>query len=125
MRPQYHTNMSNREYDLFTFIAEDALRCGRPFFVTCNCGTKVHTTPPFKSEFVVCPQCLATIKLLVIEGDPGYIIIKNPTTGEPDLAAVQGSTAKTPDQLTPQERADILAKAKEQIRKQQGHGDTK
>ena len=111
--------MSNREYDLFTFVASDALRFGRTFHVTCNCGGRMPITPPIKSEFVVCPDCHAIIKLLVIEGDPGYIIIKNPTTGEPDLAAVQGSTAKTPDQLTPKERADILTTVKEQIRKQQ------
>ena len=76
-------------------------------------------TPPVKSEFVVCPDCHAIIKLLVLEGDPGYVITQNPTTGEPSLTPVQGSTAKTPDQLTPEERDEILANVKEQIRKQQ------
>ena len=111
--------MTDRQYDLYTFIAEDALKLGRTFHVTCNCGGKMPITPPVRSEFVVCPQCQAIIKLLVIEGDPGYIIIRNPVTGEPDLAPVQGSAAKTPDQLTPEERAEILAKVKETIGKQQ------
>jgi hypothetical protein len=52
--------------------------------------------------------------MLVIEGDPGYIIGADPD-GTPKLLPVQGSSKPDPSQLSPTERDAILAKVKEQI----------
>ena len=54
--------------------------------------------------------------MLVIEGDPGYIIGADPD-GTPKLLPVQGSSKPQPGQLPPAERDAILAQAKERFRK--------
>ena len=96
-----------REYNLFTFVAGDALQEGRTFHIRCNCGGQAPLTPPFSTEFVVCPKCLALIKFLVLEGDPGYVVGQTPQ-GEPMLIPVQGSAAKLVSQLSELERKEIL-----------------
>lgn len=60
-------------FDLYTVIAGGALERRKPFRLECNCGGVVTIMPPFQDEYVVCPRCEARIKMLVIEGDPGYI----------------------------------------------------
>jgi hypothetical protein len=64
--------------------------------------------PPFQDEYVVCPRCESRIKMIVIEGDPGYIIGADPD-GTPKLLPVQGSSTPDPSQLSAAERAAILA----------------
>lgn len=77
--------------DLFTFLAEVAVERGDPIAVTCNCGSVVTIMPPLQEELVVCPGCESRIKLLVLTGDPGYVIGRAPN-GDPMLIPVQGSS---------------------------------
>lgn len=102
------------KFDLYTFVAGAALEAGKPFPVECNCSGVITIMPPFQDEYVVCPCCESKIKMLVIEGDPGYIIGADPD-GKPNLLPVQGSSKPHPNTLSAAERADILAKVQEQI----------
>jgi len=95
-------------FDLYTFVAGAALEGGSPFPLKCNCGGVVTIMPPFQDEYVVCPRCESRIKMLVIEGDPGYIIGADPD-GIPKLLPVQGSSKADPSKLSAAERAAILA----------------
>jgi len=101
-------------FDLYSFVAGAALETGKPFALECNCGAVVTIMPPFEDEHVVCPQCESTIRMLVVEGDPGYIIGAGPD-GRPILLPVQGSSKPHPNQLSEQERDAILAKVSEHI----------
>ena len=106
----------SQQFDLYTFIAGAALERGNPFPLECNCGGVVTIMPPFQDEYVVCPRCEARIKMLVIEGDPGYIIGADPD-GTPKLLPVQGSSGPHPGKLPPDERDAILARVKERFGK--------
>lgn len=63
---------TQKKYDLYSFVARAALEKGEPFPLKCNCGGVVTIMPPFQDEYVVCPVCESKIRMLVIEGDPGY-----------------------------------------------------
>lgn len=102
------------KFDLYTFVAAAALEKGTPFPLGCNCGGIVTILPPFEDDHVVCPQCEARIKILVIEGDPGYIIGAD-AEGNPMLLPVQGSSQPHPSKLTADERAAILARVREKV----------
>jgi hypothetical protein len=105
---------SPKKFDLYTFVAAAALSDGTPFPLECNCGGVVTIMPPFQDESVVCPRCESTIKILVIEGDPGYIIGRDPD-GSPMLLPVQGTNKPHPSKLTPAERDAILAHVRSQL----------
>ena len=60
------------EFDLYAFVAGAALEKDTPFQLECNCGGVVTIMPPLPDEYVVCSRCESKIKMLVIEGDPGY-----------------------------------------------------
>lgn len=94
--------------DLFTFVAEIAVERGDPIPVTCNCGSLITIMPPLQEELVVCPRCESRIKLLVLSGDPGYVMGRAPN-GEPMLIPVQGSS---PEKLaiSDEERKRLLEK---------------
>jgi len=104
----------HQTFDLYTFVAGAALEGGKPFALECNCGAVVTIMPPFQDESVVCPSCESTIRMLVVEGDPGYIIGQGPDRN-PTLLPVQGSSKPHPNQLSQQERDAILVKVKEHI----------
>jgi hypothetical protein len=104
------------QFDLYTFVAGDALEANKPFSIKCNCGGVVTIMPPFQDEYVVCARCESKIKILVIEGDPGYIIGADPD-GTPKLLPVQGSSKPHPNMLSEKERDAILVKAQEQFAK--------
>src|SRR2546425_1476550 len=95
-------------FDLYAFVAQAAIETGRPFPLECNCGGVVTIMPPFQDEYVVCSRCESKIKMLVIEGDPGYIIGADPD-GTPRLLPVQGSSRPHPNTLPAAEREAILA----------------
>ena len=99
-----------KSFDLYTFVAGAALETGKPFPLQCNCEATVTIMPPFEDEFVVCPRCEATIRMLVIEGDPGYVFGAD-GSGNPTLLPVQGSSQPHPNTLTMEERKAILARA--------------
>jgi hypothetical protein len=84
--------------DLFTFVAEIAVQRGDPIPVTCNCGGVITII-----ELVVCPRCESRIKMLVLSGDPGYVMGRAPN-GEPMLIPVQGSS---------KEKLEISAEARQ------------
>jgi hypothetical protein len=101
-------------FDLYTFVAGAALEERKPFPVECNCGAVITIMPPFQDEHVVCPRCEFVIRMLVVEGDPGYIIGAGPD-GKPTLLPVQGSSQPHPNQLSQQQRNAILAKVSKHI----------
>ena len=105
-----------KSYDLHTFVAGAALEGGKPFHLHCNCEGIVTIMPPFEEEYVVCPRCEASIRMLVIEGDPGYIIGAD-ADGKPTLLPVQGSASPHPNRLTRAEREAILANVPEKLSK--------
>lgn len=106
--------MPHKKFDLYTFVAGVALKAGKPFPLECNCGGVVTIMPPFQDEYVVCPRCESRIRMLVIEGDPGYIIGADPD-GTPKLLPVQGRSQPHPNKLSSSERQAILAKVQEQL----------
>jgi hypothetical protein len=108
-----------RKFDLYTFVAGAALQGGSPFPLRCNCGGVVTILPPFQDEYVVCVRCESTIRMLVVDGDPGYIIGADPD-GTPKLIPVQGSSKPPPEKLSAAEREAILAKVNAQIAKKDG-----
>lgn len=63
--------MKEEEQVLYTFIAGAAIKGNDPFPVQCNCGGIITIMPPMQENEVICPNCETTIKMLVIEGDPG------------------------------------------------------
>jgi hypothetical protein len=101
-------------FDLYTFVAGAAVGRGEPFPLTCNCGGVVTVMPPFQEKSIICPVCECSIGILVIEGDPGYIIGRNPN-GDPLLIPVQGSSAKPLETMTETERQEILKGVEKQI----------
>ena len=80
--------------------------------------------PPFQEESVICPACESSIRIHVIEGDPGYIIGRNPN-GMPMLIPVQGSSAKPVEQMTEAERQEILKNVESEIAKHKQSGNSK
>jgi len=103
-------------FDLYTFVAGAALETGGPFRLECNCGGIVTIMPPFQDEYAVCARCESRIKMLVVEGDPGYIIGANPD-GTPALLPVQGSKKPHPSHLSRSERESLLAQVRAQLEK--------
>jgi hypothetical protein len=106
---------NKKQFDLYTFVAGAALESGKPFQLKCNCGGVVTIMPPFQDEYVVCARCESRIRMLVIEGDLGYIIGAD-SDGTPKLLPVQGSSKPHPGKLSPAEREAILAEVRAQIR---------
>ena len=106
-----------RRYDLYAFVAGAAIETGEPFQLYCNCGGVVTILPPFQDEYVVCPLCECKIRMLVIEGDPGYIIGRT-SDGEPTLLPVQGSTKPHPSTISKEERDAILSKVSAKLQKE-------
>src|SRR5205807_6612625 len=96
--------------DLFTFIAEIAIQRGEPIPITCNCGSVITIMPPLQEELVICPRCESRVKLLVLSGDPGYVMGRAPN-GEPMLIPVQGSSKQKLD-ISPDERQRLLEEIK-------------
>jgi hypothetical protein len=92
--------------DLVAFVAEVAVEAGDPIPISCNCGGIITIMPPLQEELVVCAKCESRIKLLVLSGDPGYVVGQAPD-GEPMLIPVQGSS-KEMLEISPQERREIL-----------------
>lgn len=70
--------------------------------------------PPFQDEYAVCARCESRIRMLVIEGDPGYIIGAD-SNGTPKLLPVQGSSKPHPSKLPAAERESILAEIRAQL----------
>ena len=96
--------------DLFTFVAGIAVEAGDPIPITCNCSAVITIMPPLQEELVVCAKCESRIKLLVLSGDPGYVVGRAPD-GEPMLIPVQGSS-KEMLEISPQERREMLERIK-------------
>jgi hypothetical protein len=108
-------DMAEQDYDFHTFVASVALRDGKTFHVQCNCGGTAPITPPLKTEFVVCPKCTAKIRVMVMEGDPGYMLGRDPS-GKDFLFTAQGSSAKPVHELSQPEQESIIAKMKSQAK---------
>lgn len=100
----------NLKPDLFTFVAEVAVKRGEPLPITCNCGGVITIMPPLQEELIVCAKCESRIKLLVLSGDPGYVFGKAPND-EPMLIPVQGSSKEKLD-ISPEERKRLLDEIK-------------
>src|SRR5258708_5514440 len=104
--------------DLFTFVAGSAVAQKEPLPITCNCGGGITIMPPLQEELVVCARCESRIKILVIEGDPGYVFGADPS-GEPMLIPVQGSS-KEKLEISADERRRLLDGARQRFGKTKG-----
>lgn len=100
---------------LYTFIAEDAIKNSDMFTLNCNCGGSVIIMSPFQEKEVTCPKCESIIKILVVSGDPGYLIGAD-ENGEPKLLPVQGSKAPPIELLTESEKNKILENVKNKMK---------
>ena len=100
--------------DLYTFVAGKAIENSKPFQLRCNCSGTITIMPPFQEKLVICPICEANIHILIIEGDPGYIIGQNPD-GAPSLLPVQGSSHPSIDSLTEEEKNKIISNLQEKM----------
>jgi hypothetical protein len=107
---------SDGPYDLHTFVAEAALQPGKAFPLRCNCGGVAPVVPPMGSDSVTCPGCGARIRVMVLEGDPGYLLGQDPKTGREFLFQAQGSSGPPPQTLPPEEQARIIAEMKKAAR---------
>ena len=101
---------------LYTFVAENAIKETEMFTLNCNCGGKIIIMSPFQEKEVTCPKCETLIKILVLSGDPGYVIGVD-KDGEPKLLPVQGSKAKPIEFLSELEKNKILFNVKNMINK--------
>jgi hypothetical protein len=101
--------------DLFTFVAGVAIKRNEPLPITCNCGGVITIMPPLQEEIVICARCESRIKIIVLEGDPGYVFGADPS-GEPMLIPVQGSS-KEKLQLSEEERRQALDDARKRFGK--------
>ena len=101
---------------LYTFVAEDAIKATEMFTLNCNCGGKVIIMSPFQENEVTCPECESLIKILVVGGDPGYVIGAD-ENGEPKLLPIQGSKAKSIELLSESEKNKMFSNVKNQIKK--------
>jgi hypothetical protein len=114
---------------LYTFVAGGAWEEGVTFNVKCNCGGDAPLTPQSVKGYgyskkasaakvvdqleTQCQACKTTIKVSVLEGDPGYVLTR--TSGVDSLLRPQGSTAKPVSKLTADERQQIIAEIKNTI----------
>lgn len=116
--------MREKKFDLHAFVAGAALESGEPFQLSCNCGGVVTIMPPFQDEYVICPECESSIRMLVIDGDPGYIVGATPD-GDPTLLPVQGSSVPHPDSLPPERKDEMLRSARARMKEEGAkRGDT-
>ena len=97
----------DKNQDLFTFVANDAMQKGKPIPIQCTCGGETVFYPPFEQDVISCSACGASIGLTVVEGDPGYVLTQD-KGGNKQLAFVQGGSAKPPEQLSKAEREKII-----------------
>jgi len=107
----------NLKPDLFTFVAGIAVERNEPLPITCNCGGVITIVPPLQEHVVVCARCESRIKILVLEGDPGYVCGFD-SSGEPMLTPVQGSSKQKLD-ISDEERRKVLEDARKRFRKHQ------
>ncbi len=99
--------------DLFTFVAGVAVERNEPLPITCNCSGVITIMPPLQDQVVVCARCESRIKVLVLEGDPGYVFGSDPR-GEPMLIPVQGSSKQKLD-ISDEERRKALEDARKRF----------
>ena len=104
--------------DLFTFVAGVAAERNEPLPITCNCCGVITIMPPIQENLVVCARCESPIKILVLEGDPGYVFGADPS-GEPMLIPVQGSS-KEKLEISDEERQKALEGARRRFGKPKG-----
>jgi hypothetical protein len=102
-----------QQFDLVTFVAGDAVKAKEVLFLKCNCSGVITVMPPLQEELVVCPVCESRIRILVIDGDPGYIAGLGSDGKTPMLFPVQGSKAPP---LTGEEREAALRRIEESMR---------
>ena len=112
----------SKNFDLYTFVAAGVIQRGEPFQITCNCGGVITIMPPFEEESFICPSCEASIKIIGLEGDPGYVVGRDPA-GKTMLIPVQGSSARPVHSMTPEERDGIIKNIELNIgKKEEGYG---
>ncbi len=104
--------------DLFTFVAGVAVARNEPLPITCNCGGVITIMPPLQEDLVVCARCESRIRILVLEGDPGYVFGADPG-GEPMLIPVQGSSKEKLD-ISEDERRKALEDVRKRFGKAKG-----
>ena len=97
-----------KSYDQYNFVAGDAVAASKPIELQCKCGGLVTVVPPLQQDYATCPKCGLTIGMVVIAGDPGFMVA-TPPGGKPKLYGVRGSTKPHPDTLSSEERERILA----------------
>jgi hypothetical protein len=112
----FDTQNASSPPDLYTFIAGDALQKGESFDLQCNCGGRIRLDLPLRIENALCPQCGSKIRFAVVAGDPGYLLGRNPRTGEEFLIHAQGSSAPPPSALSESERQRIILEMKRAVK---------
>lgn len=109
--------------ELYTFVAGKALEKNVPFILQCNCGGTVTIMPPLQEKQVVCARCETIIKMIIVDGDPGFVIGKD-ADNEITLLPVQGSSIDIKI-VSEEERRAIIEKVKNDIKKVEGENGIK
>ncbi|QEL17585.1 hypothetical protein [Limnoglobus roseus] len=98
------------DYDSPAWVAGDALAGDGPFDIFCSqCSAGFPVTPPLPSAVVVCPRCGWRVRLEIVPGDPGYMLLLNPLSGAEYLTRLAGSKSPPLSALSPEEMAQIRA----------------
>jgi hypothetical protein len=95
----------NSEY--IFFIREGLIDSREVIDLTCMCRVTRHWKPPHENAELFCKNCGSKFRLIVLEGDPGYII----TDSGP--IKVIGSSAPDFRDLPPEQQQALLEKVKE------------
>ena len=101
-----------RNSELTTFICEEALIDGGGILIMCNCSYVTLLLPPLKLETMECWACGSTIRLLALslsdKNEEDNFIIGYMPDGKPALYDIQGGYHKKVNELSPEEKKNIL-----------------
>lgn len=106
------TDLNARNNEYYFFIRQGLISSQETINLTCMCGNTNQWEPPHELTNLYCKKCGSKFTLIEIEGNPGYII----TSSGP--VKVVGSNVPDFNELSMEEKTELLKKCEEMINKQ-------
>lgn len=106
--------LGTRNNQYYFFITKNHVESQKIINLKCNCGTINYWKPPHDSSALYCKNCGSKFELIVMEGDPGYIITSN------GPVKVIGSSVPDFNELSVEEQNNLIKKCEEVINKNNG-----